>query len=47
MTRMDSTRWSTPGGDLAELVGIANASNVPGSKLTYDVTELVQQRLGW
>ena len=43
ITRMDSTRWSTPGGDLAELVGVENASNVPGSKLTYDVTELVQR----
>ena len=34
--------WSTPGGDYAELVGQASATNTPGSKVTFDVTDLVQ-----
>jgi len=45
MTRMDSTRWSTPGGDLGGEVAVANASNVTGAKVTFDVTDLVQQTL--
>jgi endonuclease/exonuclease/phosphatase family metal-dependent hydrolase len=43
LTRMDSTRWSTPGGDLGEQVASAAATNVAGAKVTFDVTDLVQQ----
>jgi endonuclease/exonuclease/phosphatase family metal-dependent hydrolase len=42
-TRMNSSSWATPGGDVAEEVGSANASNVPGSKVVIDLTDMVQR----
>ncbi len=41
--RMDSSTWSTPGGDVAEEVATANASNVAGSKVVLNLTALVQR----
>ncbi len=38
----NGTRWSTPGGDHAELIGQASAKNTTGSKVTFNVTSLVQ-----
>ena len=43
LTRMDTTRWSSPGGDLGAVAGQAAVSNVPGSKAIFDVTGLVRQ----
>ena len=43
MTRMDQDRWSAPGGDVAENYGTAWSSNVPGAKVTFNVTALVQK----
>jgi len=40
--RNASTAWSTPGGDLAEVLGNRTVTNVPGSRVTFDVTALVQ-----
>ncbi len=37
-TRMNTDRWSSPGGDVAENYGTAWSSNVPGSKVTFNVT---------
>ena len=34
--RMNSTTWSTPGGDVAEEVATANASNVAGAKVVHE-----------
>lgn len=42
-TRMGSTSWSTPGGDVAEQVGTASASNVAGSRVVIDLTAMVQR----
>ena len=42
MMRQGTSRWATPGGDLGELVGSANASNVAGAKVNINVTALVQ-----
>jgi endonuclease/exonuclease/phosphatase family metal-dependent hydrolase len=42
-TRMNSSRWSTPGGDLGAILAQAEASNAPGSKVTIDVTGMVKQ----
>ena len=41
--RMNSTTWSTPGGDVAEEVATANASNVAGAKVVLDLTAMVQR----
>jgi len=41
--RMNSSNWSRPGGSLAEQYGDANVSNVPGTRVTFDVTGLVQR----
>ena len=41
--RMGSSYWSTPGGDVAEEVGTASASNVAGSKVVIDLTSFVQR----
>jgi len=41
--RMGSSYWSTPGGDVAEEVGTANASNVAGAKVVIDLTSFVQR----
>jgi endonuclease/exonuclease/phosphatase family metal-dependent hydrolase len=41
--RMDSSNWSRPGGSLAEQYGDADVSNVPGTRVTFDVTALVQR----
>jgi len=43
MTRESTSRWATPGGDIAEQFASAAVSNVAGSKVTFDVTNLVQQ----
>lgn len=42
-TRMGSQRWGSPGGDLGEEVATAEVSNVAGSIVTFDVTNLVRQ----
>jgi len=42
LERETGVAWSAPGGDYAELVGQASATNTPGSKVTFDVTDLVQ-----
>ena len=39
----NGTSWSTPGGEHAELIGQASAKNTTGSKVTFNVTSLVQQ----
>jgi endonuclease/exonuclease/phosphatase family metal-dependent hydrolase len=41
--RLNSLNWSRPGGALAEQHGDANVSNVPGTRVTFDVTALVQR----
>ncbi len=41
--RQTSIPWSTPGGDVAEQVATVNASNTAGSKVTINVTSLVQR----
>jgi endonuclease/exonuclease/phosphatase family metal-dependent hydrolase len=43
LTRMDSQRWSTPGGDLGEQVAQSAAGNAAGTKVAFNVTNLVQQ----
>jgi endonuclease/exonuclease/phosphatase family metal-dependent hydrolase len=43
MTRQGTSRWGTAGGDMAEQFGSAAVSNVAGTKVTFDVTNLVQQ----
>ena len=40
--RRTSTYWSQAGGDMAERIGQATITNVVGSKVTYDVTAVVQ-----
>ena len=42
VTRQTGARWNTPGGDHAELVGQVSVRNTPGSKVTLDVTDIVQ-----
>ena len=41
--RMGSSAWATPGGDVGEEAGSGNASNVAGSKVNVNVTDLVQR----
>ena len=41
--RQGSSYWKTPGGDVAEAWATANVTNIPGSKVSFDVTALVQQ----
>ena len=41
--RMNSSTWSTPGGDVAEEVATANASNVAGARVVMDLTAMVQR----
>ena len=41
--RQTSSYWSTPGGDVAEEVDTATASNVAGSKVVINLTALVQR----
>jgi endonuclease/exonuclease/phosphatase family metal-dependent hydrolase len=43
MTRQGTSRWGTPGGDVAGQVGAGNASNKAGAKVNIDLTSLVQQ----
>lgn len=43
ITRMGSQRWTNPGGDVGGEVARTNATNVSGAKVTFDVTDLVQQ----
>lgn len=40
--RSASASWSSAGGDLAERYGSATVTNVSGSRVTFDVTALVQ-----
>jgi endonuclease/exonuclease/phosphatase family metal-dependent hydrolase len=42
-TRMSGSRWSAPGGDLGEEVATAEVSNVAGTRVTFDLTNLVRQ----
>jgi len=35
--------WGTPGGDLGSRLAVTTVSNVPGSKVTFDVTPLVRE----
>jgi endonuclease/exonuclease/phosphatase family metal-dependent hydrolase len=41
--RRTSTSWSSAGGDMAERIGQATVTSVVGSKVTYDVTGVVQK----
>jgi len=41
--RMGSSNWATPGGDVSTYFGSASASNTAGSRVTFDVTSLVQR----
>jgi len=41
--RMNSSTWSSPGGDVAEQVATGNASNVPGARVVMDLTAMVQR----
>jgi endonuclease/exonuclease/phosphatase family metal-dependent hydrolase len=41
--RQGSSYWSTPGGDVAEQVGSGAATSTAGSRVTFDVTSLVQR----
>jgi endonuclease/exonuclease/phosphatase family metal-dependent hydrolase len=41
--RMNSSTWSTPGGDVAEEVATANASNVAGARVVMNLTAMVQR----
>jgi len=41
--RMGSSYWASPGGDVAEEVASANASNVAGAKVVMDLTAMVQR----
>jgi len=43
MLRQGTSSWSTPGGDLGEVVGSANATNTAGGKVNINVTSLVQK----
>jgi endonuclease/exonuclease/phosphatase family metal-dependent hydrolase len=42
MTRQGTSHWTSPGGDLGDVAGSANASNVAGAKVNINVTALVQ-----
>jgi endonuclease/exonuclease/phosphatase family metal-dependent hydrolase len=42
-TRMGSSRWSSPGGDIAEHVASANVPNGAGTRVSFNVTSVVQQ----
>ncbi len=42
-TRMSGANWTDAGGDLGEEVATAEVSNVAGSVVTFDVTNLVRQ----
>jgi endonuclease/exonuclease/phosphatase family metal-dependent hydrolase len=41
--RRSGTYWSHAGGDTAHLHAVANVSNTTGSKITFDVTPMVQE----
>jgi endonuclease/exonuclease/phosphatase family metal-dependent hydrolase len=41
--RQGSSYWSAPGGDVAEQFASANASNTVGSRVSFNVTSLVQR----
>ena len=43
LVRQTGTAWTTPGGDGAETVTTSEVTNVAGSKITFDLTPLVQQ----
>ena len=41
--RQGSSNWSTPGGDFDDAYASGNASNTAGSRVTFNVTSLVQR----
>ena len=43
--RKSSTSWSTPGGDKAERFDVATVTNTAGSRVTFDLTSLVQKNV--
>jgi len=43
LNRIAGTRWPTPGGDLGELVANTNVSNVAGTRVSLNLTALVQR----
>jgi hypothetical protein len=45
VNRQTGTAWSTPGGDLAEVVVAKNVTNVASAKVTFDVTAAVQRAI--
>ena len=42
-TRMGTSRWSTPGGDIGDHSGAANVPNTAGTRVSFDVTAMVQR----
>jgi len=46
LERDNGVRWSTAGGDYAELAGHVSARNTRGSKVTLDVTAIVKNTVG-
>jgi endonuclease/exonuclease/phosphatase family metal-dependent hydrolase len=44
-TRKAATSWSSAGGDLAERFGTASVTSTPGSRITFDITALVQKNV--
>ena len=45
LSRQTGVAWSTPGGDLAEVVTARSVTNVAGAKVTFDITPLVQRAI--
>ena len=43
LQRQSGAAWSTPGGDLADTITTSEVTNVAGSKITFNVTSVVQQ----
>lgn len=42
-TRMGSSRWSSPGGDIGEWVAAQNVPNTAGARVSFDVTDMIQR----
>jgi endonuclease/exonuclease/phosphatase family metal-dependent hydrolase len=43
--RKSSTSWASAGGDIAERFAVGSVTNVAGSRVTFDVTSLVQKNV--
>ena len=43
LIRQSGTAWGTPGGDLGEVITSSQVTNTAGSKITFNVTALVQR----